>query len=523
MEKSKGMSRRSFVAGAGIVAMGAAAIGLTGCGSKASSDTGYSLAAADDGKWDSTSDVIVVGGGGAGLAAALEAAQSGASVTIIEAAAAVGGNTANSSGVIQAAGTDLQKKYTGITDDTPDKHAQYYIDTAEGSLDEDLVKYVCGQAPSAIEFMEGLGVTYEVVYGNGTVPYVDATLVLPRIHLAGTSDEGLQYGAWHIAALKAATDSAGVQYVFDTEATQLVQNSDGVITGVVAGDKRYKGSKGVILATCSYDRNMEMAKTFSQHMQWALEDKKAITVLTNTGGGIQMGMSVGADLAGMGGFIGLSNNIGGTPTLPGVPEVPGIIVNKYGRRFVSESDHYAWVLRQIFGQEEHIAWGVFDATAAALGGAVVGGVSPFSSDFSSEIANGSVSRADTIGELAGLIGVSSNNLQEAIDTWNTDMTTTKTDSQFPTRSCGLSAIDTPPYYATRMYDSNLGALGGLKVDTDAHVIDVQGNVISHLYAAGQVVGGFMGSFYPGTGTGVLSTVVLGRTAGKNAAAETVAS
>ena len=61
-------------------------------------------------------------------------------------------------------------------------------------------------------------------------------------------------------------------------------------------------------------------------------------------------------LMGMGGFIGLSNNIGGTPTLPGVPEVPGILVNKYGRRFVSESDHYAWVLRSVFAQEDHIAW-----------------------------------------------------------------------------------------------------------------------------------------------------------------------
>lgn len=30
----------------------------------------------------------------------------------------------------------------------------------------------------------------------------------------------------------------------------------------------------------------------------------------------------------------------------------------------------------------------------------------------------------------------------------------------------------------------------------------------------QVVGGFMGSYYPGTGTGVLATVSMGRTAGK---------
>ena len=47
-----------------------------------------------------------------------------------------------------------------------------------------------------------------------------------------------------------------------------------------------------------------------------------------------------------------------------------------------------------------------------------------------------------------------------------------------------------------------------------NVLDTDGNPIAHLFAAGQVVGGFMGSYYPGTGTGVLATVSMGRTAGK---------
>ena len=234
-------------------------------------------------------------------------------------------------------------------------------------------------------------------------------------------------------------------------------------------------------------------------------------------------MSVGAALEGMGGFIGLSNNIGGTPTLPGVPEVPGIIVNKYGRRFVSESDHYAWVLRAVFAQEDHVAWGVFDANAAALTGAVVGGVSPMSDDFSKEIADGSVLVANTVEELASAINVPASNLQAALDTWNADMASAeKRDSQFPTRACGLAPIDTPPYYATRSYDYSLGALGGLRINTKAQVLDTAGEPIPHLYAAGQVAGGFMGSYYPGTGTGILSTLAFGRSAGENALAETEA-
>ena len=397
------VSRRSFLAGAGAAA-GLAALGMFGCAP--SSGAGADKPAADEGTWDQEADILVVGAGGAGLTAAVVAARGGANVVVLEAAAMAGGNTVNSSGVIQAAGTEEQKTLAGVTDDTPEKHAEYYLQCGEGQLDEDLVRYACEQAPSCIEFMKELGISYEVVYGNGPVPNVDPDLVKPRIHLAGTDENDLMYGQAHVAALLKAAEDEGVEFVYDTAAEQLVQNADGVVTGVVASDKkRYRGKKAVILATCSYDRSEEFAKAFNYHMVQALKDGRALTAVTNTGDGLRMGMSVGAALAGMGGFIGLSNNIGGTPTLPGVPEVPGILVNKYGRRFVSESDHYAWVLRAVFAQEDHIAWGVFDSKAAALGGTAVGGVSPMSEDFSTEIADGSVLVADTIEELAAKMEV----------------------------------------------------------------------------------------------------------------------
>lgn len=523
MQDVRNLSRRTFVSGAGIAALGAAAFGLAGCGTPKSADevsAGRSLAAEDTGSWDKEADIVIVGAGGTGLTAAAIAGEAGSSVIVLEASDKVGGNTVNSSGVIQAAGTRQQKEIAGIDDDTPEKHAEYYLACGEGSLDEELVRYACEQAPSCIEWMESLGLTYEVVYGNGAVPIAPEDVQRPRIHLAGTSENDLMYGALHVDALNNAATAAGAEFIFKTTVTQLVQNSEGVITGVVAGDVRYKARKGVILATCSFDRNEEMAKTYSQHMLWALQDGHALTAPTNTGDGIKLGMSVGADLAAMGGFIGLSNNVGGTPTLPGVPEVPGILVNKYGHRFVAESNHYAWVLRNAFAQESHLVWGIWDAKGAALTGAVVGGVSPMSDDFSEEIEDGSVLRADTIEELAALIDVSAANLSSALETWNSDMNSTGIDSQFPSKNAGLVPIDTPPFYATRTYDYNLGAIGGLKIDTGAHVININGETIPHLFAGGQVAGGFMGSFYPGTGTGILATLVFGRAAAESAVAET---
>ena len=115
------------------------------------------------------------------------------------------------------------------------------------------------------------------------------------------------------------------------------------------------------------------------------------------------------------------------------------------------------------------------------------------------------------------------NLQAALDTWNADMSAEqKADSQFPTRVCGLETIDTPPFYATRSYDYSLGALGGLKINTQAQVLDTADTPSPHLYAAGQVAGGFMGSYYPGTGTGILSTLAFGRSAAEHALQETEA-
>lgn len=513
----KTISRRNFLVG-GAAAAGLAAFGLAGCSPKQEQQS-----ATDTGTWDEEADILIVGAGGAGLTAAVVAAREGASVIVLEAAAQAGGNTANSSGVIQAAGTAEQKQYAGVNDDTPEKHAEYYLQCGEGQLNEELVRYACEQAPSCIEFMKGLGRTYEVVYGNGTVPNVEADVTAPRIHLAGADENDLVYGQAHVAALLKAAEEAGVTFVYNTAGEQLVQTAEGTVVGVTASDKkRYRGKKAVILATCSYDRNEDFARAFNYHLVQVLEDGRALTVPTNLGDGLRMGMAVGADLDGMGGFIGLSNNIGGTPTLPGVPEVPGILVNKYGHRFVSESDHYAWVLRLIFAQEDHVAWGVFDAKAAALTGAVVGGVSPMSDDFSKELADGSVVKADSIEELATLIDVPAVNLKRSIDVWNEDMARDKQDSMFPTRACGLETIDTPPYYATRSYDYSLGALGGLKINTKAQVLNTEGEPIPHLYAAGQVAGGFMGSYYPGTGTGILATLVFGRSAAENALQESEA-
>ena len=64
--------------------------------------------------------------------------------------------------------------------------------------------------------------------------------------------------------------------------------------------------------------------------------------------------------------------------------------------------------------------------------------------------------------------------------------------------------------------------GGLRVDTNAQVVDTEGDVIPGLFAAGELVAGLFYFNYPG-GTGLMAGAVFGRIAGRSAAAATVGS
>jgi urocanate reductase len=59
-------------------------------------------------------------------------------------------------------------------------------------------------------------------------------------------------------------------------------------------------------------------------------------------------------------------------------------------------------------------------------------------------------------------------------------------------------------------------MGGIKINTDANVIDTDGNVIKGLFAAGEVTGDIHGTNRLGSDA-IADITVFGRIAGKNAA------
>ncbi len=79
-----------------------------------------------------------------------------------------------------------------------------------------------------------------------------------------------------------------------------------------------------------------------------------------------------------------------------------------------------------------------------------------------------------------------------------------------------NTIDTPPFEAYAVTCGVTFTFGGLRVDQQARVIDVDGEPIGGLSAAGELVGGLFYFNYPG-GTGLMSGAVFGRIAGATAA------
>ena len=119
-------------------------------------------------------------------------------------------------------------------------------------------------------------------------------------------------------------------------------------------------------------------------------------------------------------------------------------------------------------------------------------------------------------ELAQKIKVPAVNLRNTLANWNGNITRYGKDREYR-RNTQLVNINKAPYYAYKTLSGNLGAIGGLKIDVNAQVIDVSGNPIPHLFAAGMASGGWIGQYYPGSGTAISGVIHWGRKAGASAA------
>jgi predicted oxidoreductase len=85
------------------------------------------------------------------------------------------------------------------------------------------------------------------------------------------------------------------------------------------------------------------------------------------------------------------------------------------------------------------------------------------------------------------------------------------------RHPNLGTVEQAPFYALRIDAHSAGTKGGPRTNTRGQVLDVRGNVIAGLYAAGNVMAGVSGPGYFGGGGTIGLAMTWGYLSGINAA------
>lgn len=507
-------------------------------------------------KVEYTTDVLVVGGGGAGLSAAATVLQEGKDVILVEKFPAIGGNTVRTGGPMNAANPEWQNTFgalpgesttleeilnmseSAIDDeyrkdfDTLKQQITNYLDETKGTdgylFDSaiwhrmqtylggkrtdlegniiygqyDLVKLLTDKALESVKWLEKIGVEFDQHQVEMPVG------AMWRRGHKPVKDQGYAF----VSALQKYVQDNGGKIMTDTPVKELIVE-DGNVAGVIGkGPNNRKvviRANAVILASGGFGANTKMLKQYNTYWTEIDDNIKTSNSPAITGDGIELGKSAGADLVGMGfsQMMPVSDpNTGGLFSGLQVPPANFVMVNTQGKRFVNE---YASrdVLTQAAIDNGSLFYLIADdeikKTAYNTNQEII----------DKQVSEGTLYRADTIEGLAEQLGMDPAVLKNTIETYNAYVDDGK-DPEFGKNVFDLK-VETAPFYATPRKPAVHHTMGGLKIDTETHVLTKEDQIIPGLYAAGEVAGGIHAGNRLG-GNSLTDIFTFGRIAGKTA-------
>ncbi len=486
----------------------------------------------------SSSDVIVVGAGNAAFCAALAAAEHNVSVLVLERAPEdeAGGNSRFTAGAFRCVYDgvdDLRALMPDLTDEEVSKsdfgtytQEKFFDDmgrVTEYRTDPDLCEILVTRSKQTMRWMQSKGVRFAPIWGrqaykiNGMFKF-----------WGGLTVEAWGGGPGLVASLTEIAKKNKVTIAYGARAVSLIADDDGV-KGVRVkheGKTQDVQARCVVLAAGGFQANAEMR---TRYMGPGWELAKIRGTRFNTGDGVRMALDIGAMPTGNwsgGHAVAWDRNapefgdlsVGDNFQKHSYPW--GIYINANGERFVDEGADfrnytYAKYGRVILGQPGQFAWQVFD-----------GKIVPMLRD-EYRIKRVTKVRADTLEELCNKL--EDTNGAKALETIRDYNKAVMTEVPFDPnvkdgrgtkglaipKSNWANTISEPPFEAYAVTCGLTFTFGGLKVDTDARVMDTDGAVIPGLFAAGELVGGLFWFNYPG-GTGLMNGAVFGRIAGTSA-------
>lgn len=480
--------------------------------------------------------VAVIGCGNAALCAAISARESGAEVTVFERAPKEhrGGNSAFTAGIMRAcyASVDELRELlpeldesevpaSGLTPYLPDQYLEDIGRVTEYRSDPELADTLVSETHGTLAWMRGHGVRFQPMY-TAHIDGVPSFSGVPTVDVWG-GGEGL------VDALIAEAERLGVEIRYDSELVGIVRSESG-IEGVEirsGGRTTVHEADAAVLGAGGFSANREWRVRYLGQ-DWDLVKVRGSRF--NTGGGIKAAFDAGAAPAGHWSgchSIAWDRNADdfGDPANPagfqrhGYPF--GIVVNAEGRRFLDEGADFRNITysrygRKILAQPQQFAWQVFDARTAPL----------LNSEY--RLRETTKVKAPTIQALAErLEGVDAEQFLATVAEFNAAV---QEDVPFDLNvkdgrgTVGLAqpktnwanAISEGPFEAYQVTCGITFTFGGIRIDSDAAVLDDGGEVIPGLFACGEMAGGL---FYFGgiDGLGLTYGAVFGRLAGAGAA------
>jgi len=437
-----------------------------------------------------TADIVVVGGGPAGMATALEASKNGASVLLLEADTLLGGNAARSTGYLAFQGFEMQHReglednaeifFKDMTDEINRQKETYGIE-----FDIELAKVFAIESATTYEWLVELGFEF-----NRFLPRPLQHSVNRMVDVTDTS--------MFTKIFSDVLEKNDVDVRTSTRARRLLLE-DNQIVGVETEKESFLANMGVVLAAGGYQANSTLRKKYQpEHM--------ATTPYLGThhdvGDGHIMGQEVGGELI----------NMTMIPPLIMVGSAlveDSIAVNTLGRRFHDEAGPYDYRVKELNKQPSKSAYYIYDNQTYLRKRQLIDEMPQ------------TPSSANSLMELAQIIGSDPNALEEAVKRWNDFLISSEEkDPDFGRviLPAERRAISDPPYFASKMITGINFPAGGFRVNTDLQVLNVYGEPIPKLFAVGDCSGG-LGPVIGMGGMRITPALTLGRVAGRKIATQ----
>ena len=454
-------------------------------------------------------DLVVIGGGIAGLVAGTRAAERGLKVAILEKGEAPDYkcNTRWSGGIVHVGYVDPKEPPANIAAGI-ERNTRGYTDPA-------LAQVLIEQTGKVIDWLRVQGVRF---IRTGPLSYLAWTMAPPRALVAGMDWKGRGPDVM-LRTLTERLRKLGGSLHLGVNAERLMMDG-GRVAGVEAGAQRFH-APAVAIADGGFQSNLELIR---HHIMPYPEAVKQRGAATGMGDGLRMALEAGAAVTSLDCFYGhllsrdsmTNDKVWPYPELDGMA-VAGIVVNNAGKRFLDEGKGGVHMANTIARSEDPLCATVIMDTSIWEG---PGRSARIPANPALERAGGTILRGDSLRELAAVAKLDPDGLDAAVAAYNLACATGDFAGLTPLRSTDKSRpmpISKSPFIAIPACAGITYTMGGIRIDTDARVLNEAGTPIPGLYAAGATAGGIEGGPAIGYTGGLSKSAVFGFRAAEHAA------